>query len=314
MKILKKYFNYIKSGKGRIFLILRKIIPWDNLLFNYLRKKKLLYFFSRNRNKMHSFSNSKIENSLFLEEKSFFSQHGEDGIFKHIFDTIGFKSRKCIEIGFGYFENNSMYLISSHNFDALMIDGQSQNVSIANWFFKKFNFKGSLATESWITKDNINSTISNNSVNGEIDMLSIDIDGNDYWIWESIDVVNPRLVIIEYNASFFDQSITVPYNEFFDRTNFSNYPTDSHWYHGASLKSLISLGEKKGYYLIGTESKGVNAFFLRKDICDEFKISKKDFTQAFKDHFSRKNGTLSKVPMSSEEQFSHLKNYEFVKI
>lgn len=112
-----------------------------------------------------------------------------------------------------------------------------------------------------LTAENINETISGAGAHGEIDLLSIDVDGNDYWLWETLDVIEPRVVVIEYNASFGPRSISVPYDPGFVR--FRKHP--SGWYHGASLAALAKLGRRKGYDLVGADSRGVNALFVRAD-------------------------------------------------
>jgi hypothetical protein len=91
-------------------------------------------------------------------------------------------------------------------------------------------------------------------------LLSIDIDGNDYWVWENIHRVNPIIVVTEYNAVFGDlHPISVPYDPAFVRSKAHH----SHVYYGASLPAFIHLAEKKGYTFIGTNSHGVNAYFIR---------------------------------------------------
>ena len=95
---------------------------------------------------------------------------------------------------------------------------------------------------------------------GEIGLLSIDIDGNDYWIWKSIEVVQPVIVVIEYNSVFgLDNAITIPYKKDFFRTD-AHY---SNLYFGASLLALVMLGEEKGYSFVGSDSAGVNAYFVK---------------------------------------------------
>ena len=98
-------------------------------------------------------------------------------------------------------------------------------------------------------------------------MLSIDIDGNDYWIWESIDCINPRVIVCEYNSVFgSEKKVTVPYKTDFVRSKEHN----SELYFGASLAAFCDLAEKKGYDFIGTSSAGVNAYFVRKDLSSPF--------------------------------------------
>lgn len=94
----------------------------------------------------------------------------------------------------------------------------------------------------------------------EVGLLSIDLDGNDYWIWESITVVQPTMVILEYNSVFGrDNAVTIPYDPDFTRLNahFSGL------YWGASLKALCLLSQKKGYSFVGSNSNGNNAYFVR---------------------------------------------------
>jgi hypothetical protein len=97
---------------------------------------------------------------------------------------------------------------------------------------------------------------------GDIGLLSIDIDGNDYWVWQAINVISPRIVICEYNSVFGrNNPVSVPYGEQFNRT----VAHHSNLYFGASLKALCLLGEQKGYVFVGSNSAGSNAFFVRKD-------------------------------------------------
>jgi hypothetical protein len=118
------------------------------------------------------------------------------------------------------------------------------------------------AVQHFINRDNINEIIAEAGFAGEIGILSIDIDGNDYWIWERIDVVSPILVIIEYNSAFGHKiPVTIPYDATFDRTK-AHY---SNLYWGCSLKALCSLADRKGYAFVGSNSAGLNAYFIRKD-------------------------------------------------
>ena len=123
------------------------------------------------------------------------------------------------------------------------------------------------AVQAFVTKDNINGILQYNGVVGEIGLLSIDIDGNDYWIWEAIDVIQPRVVVCEYNSIFGpSQKVSISYSSNFTRGK-AHY---SHLYFGASLAAFCHLAEKKGYDFIGTAGAGVNAFFVRKDISQPF--------------------------------------------
>ncbi len=201
---------------------------------------KVFTFFSKNR---------EIKNINFFEQK-YFSQQGEDGIIKIIFDKIGVTNKYCIEFGIHEQEGNTIYL-ERKGWDCLWMDG---------------NGDGKKVKKEFITAENINSLFDKYNVPKEFDLLSIDIDSNDYWIWKAIENYSPRVVIIEYNASIPpNESKTVPYNPtaVWDKTN----------YFGASLLALTNLSKTKGYTLIGCDRNGVNAFFLRDDLVkNNFKI------------------------------------------
>jgi len=155
-----------------------------------------------------------------------------------------------------------------------------------------------------ITAENINEVLLANSQAREIDLLSIDIDGNDYWVWEAITAIEPRVVIIEYNASFdSDKSLAVKYDPNFDR----HEKHMSGWYHGASLMALTKLANAKGYILVGCESQGVNAFFVRKDIATG-KIFEVSVKESFYPHLSRMNKA------NTSQQFDCIKHLAFESI
>lgn len=149
----------------------------------------------------------------------------------------------------------------NNNWRGLIIDGNKENIE----FVKRSNIYwryNITAVNHFITRDNINDIFLQNQFTGEIGLLSIDVDGNDYWIWESINIVNPIIVIIEYNSLFgYKQAVTIPYQEKFYRANahFSNL------YWGASLEALCHLAQLKGYVFVGSNNAGCNAFFVRKD-------------------------------------------------
>ncbi len=194
-----------------------------------------------------------------------FSQNGEDGLLAFIFSEIGVTNRQFVEFGVDDGrECNCANLAIWFGWSGLMLEGNARAARRARDYYAKLERSGCNSVQvhqAHVTAENINQTILAAGVEGEIDLLSIDIDGNDYWLWEAIEVVNPRVVVIEYNASFGLRSISVPYDPQFVR--FRRHP--SGWYHGASVVALEKLGERKGYELVGTDSRGVNAFFVRKD-------------------------------------------------
>jgi hypothetical protein len=191
-----------------------------------------------------------------------FSQWGEDGIIQHLVRQIGLKRDVFIEFGVeNYVESNTRFLLSNDNWAGLIIDGSEENIQFVrnDPIYWRHNLK---AECSFITAENINDLISRNGIRGDIGLLSVDIDGNDYWVWKAIDVVNPVIVVAEYNARFGPtEAVTTPYDPKFVRSTAHH----SYIYYGASLAALTALGKEKGYVLVGCNSAGNNAFFVRAD-------------------------------------------------
>jgi hypothetical protein len=194
-----------------------------------------------------------------------FSQWGEDGIIQYLISRIPIKKKIFVEFGVeNYLEANTRFLLINDNWSGLVMDRDQKNIShIKNSeLYWKYDISVRLA---FVTRENINQLLIDAGITGDIGLLSIDIDGNDFWVWESIsnDLISPRIVIIEYNSVFgADLAITTPYRSDFLRSN-GHY---SNLYYGASLKALILLAEKKGYVFAGANSAGNNAFFVRKDV------------------------------------------------
>jgi hypothetical protein len=192
-----------------------------------------------------------------------FSQWGEDGIIQHLVRQVPIGRRIFVEFGVeNYEEANTRFLLVNDNWSGLVMDASSRHIAhIRNsreyWLY---NLK---VAEAFITRDNINRLLAENGVAGPIGLLSIDIDGMDYWIWEAIEVVEPAIVVIEYNYRFGpDEAVTVPYDDRFDRWKAHH----SILYYGASLRALCLLAERKGYALVGVGSAGLNAFFVRREL------------------------------------------------
>lgn len=195
-------------------------------------------------------------------EYSWLSQNGEDGVIRYLFDAIGYESRWFVEFGFGPVQCNSLRLMIHEDFSGLLMDGSDENVDFFNYTAKKFGIERVKAVRTFITRGNLQELITSNGVPRDIDFLSLDVDGNDYWFWEELECVSPRVVCIEYNAGLGpDLSWSVPYDDAFER--YAQHP--SGFFHGASLTALEALGRRKGYYLIGCDLTGTNAYFLRDD-------------------------------------------------
>ncbi len=224
-------------------------------------------------------------------EYSWLSQNGEDGIIRYLFDAIGFESRWLVEFGFGAAQCNALRLILKEDFNGLLMDGSSENVDFFNFTAAKFGIDKAKAVQAFITRDNLEELITSNGVPREIDFLSLDVDGNDYWFWEALECISPRVVCIEYNAGIGpDLSWTVPYDDEFERYR----KHASGFFHGASLTALESLGRRKGYYLIGCDSTGTNAFFLRDDVEVEG-VTALTAREAFRPHANWLGGGISEA-------------------
>jgi hypothetical protein len=196
-------------------------------------------------------------------EYSLLSQNGEDGILRFLFSEVGFDSRYFVEFGFGAQQCNSLRLILHENFKGLLMDGSRENCDFFDIAAAKRGISGVEAVCTFLDRENLEPLILEHDIPKEIDLLSLDVDGNDYWFWEALERISPRVVCIEYNAGIGPAlSWTVPYDPQFER--FAKHP--SGFFHGASLKALEKLGRQKGYRLVGCDSTGTNAFFLRGDI------------------------------------------------
>jgi hypothetical protein len=202
-------------------------------------------------------------------EVKVFSQWGEDGIIQWIINTIPIKNNIFVEFGVeNYSEANTKFLLINNNWSGLVIDSSQNNVESIrkSELYWKYDLN---AICNIVTKENINDILINSQIEGDIGLLSIDIDGVDYWIWDAIEVISPRIVICEYNSIFGDNyEITVPYRADFDR-NKAHY---SNLYWGASLSAFCGLAHRKGYGFIGSNQAGNNAFFIRNDLTNNFNL------------------------------------------
>ena len=204
----------------------------------------------------------RLNNEKCLEKYGYkvYSQNDEDGIIQEIFNRIGTTNKMFIEFGVqDGVESNCHYLLFK-DWKGLWIEADDKKFEEIKKKFCTVIKLGQLKIKkAFINRDNINSIFKEMGFLGEIDLLSIDIDGNDYHIWNNINSINPRVVIIEYNAKFPpDLEWIMPYYE--------KHVWDSSDKHGASLKAYEKLGNKLGYQLVGTNLNGCNAFFVRKDL------------------------------------------------
>jgi hypothetical protein len=221
---------------------------------------------------------NETRNSTRLVDYEFkiFSQWGEDGILQHLTKAIEIRHKTFIEFGVeSFMEANCRFLLMKDNWSGYVIDASSSNISILknSYFYWKHQID---AVDAFITEENINELLAKSCFDEDLGILSIDIDGNDYYILQAINAVRPRILICEYNAIFGARKISVPYEADFFRTRKHH----SNLYFGASLSAIDFLANKKGYSLVGTNSNGCNAFFVRNDLVNE-KIKVLTAEQAF---------------------------------
>ena len=138
-------------------------------------------------------------------------------------------------------------------------------------------------SDDTITHNNINDLINDSKIDKKrIALLSIDIDGNDYWVWKEIDIIDPLIVIVEFNSVFgFSEKISIPYEKDFSRTK-AHY---SNLFWGASLEALKHLGQQKGYEFFSTNSSGNNAYFVKKELFNkiDLKLKKDSYQSKFRE-------------------------------
>lgn len=201
-----------------------------------------------------------------------YSFSDEDGILLFLFAVCGATNRVFVDIGAAGVEgSNSANLIVNDGWWGLHIEGREAALEYSQRFYRRAQSSRLFpptAVPAFVSAENINELIEENGVCGEIDLLSIDIDSNDYWVWKAIDVVSPRVVVIEYQVALGPEpALTIPYDPAFDRSAYTiNQPPAEIVYAGASLRALTRLGSSKGYSLVGCDRLNGNAFFVRNDV------------------------------------------------
>jgi len=196
-----------------------------------------------------------------------FSQWNEDGIIQHLLRHVPISNPSFIEFGVGdYREANTRFLLVNNGWTGLIVDAGDAHLDFV-YERTELGWRYPIDARSvFLTRESINDVFSEAGRVGDIGLLSIDIDGTDYWMWDAIDIVSPRILVIEFNSTFgAEHSVTVPYDPAFDHAT-------AHFsclYFGASLPALVELGSRKGYRFVGCESHGANAFFVREDVAGE---------------------------------------------
>lgn len=250
----------------------------------------------------------RYQHNLNRYEHRAYSQNGEDGILLYLFSLLGTTDRRFVEFGIGDGKQcNTANLSLNFGWSGLLMDIDPINVQTANAYYSQQLAPDSHRVkiiQAQVTAENINQILTNHNFTGELDLLSIDIDSNDYWVWQAIEVIKPRIVVVEYNASFGrSRHLIVPYQPEFRARAFHI----SGFYHGASLAALVQLGQAKGYILAGCDSAGVNAFFVRQDVANG-KLAAKSPEEAFFPHAHRTS------VRSTEAQFNLIRHLPLVEL
>lgn len=246
----------------------------------HILKKYFLFFWVRERfsptiqvsqrQLFHYYSDrAKLKEVPQVSETGFrvFSQFEEDGKLLFIFSVLGMTNKTFIEFGSDDgINSNSANLYFHHGWTGLFMDGNSKAIERGKRFFSKFPHPHMFPPKficTYVNRDNINDLIKNAGFSDEIGLLSIDIDGNDYWVWDAIEQVQPQVVIIETHNEFGMEDIIVPYDE-----NYV-YPGKHPVYHGASPLAMTKLATKKGYRLVGANELGYNFIFVKIGLADK---------------------------------------------
>ena len=212
-----------------------------------------------------------------------YSQWGEDGIIEWLINKFPEIPKSFLEIGTeNYKESNTRFLLVNKNWDGFLIE--ADKVAVKDIKSQRVFWKHNLKIENkFITKDNIDTIIKKINIPKKIGLLSLDVDGVDYWILNNLSVLEPSIIVCEYNSLFGQKkSVTVPYKKNFIRSE-EHY---SNLYYGASIKAFVELMKKKNYFLIGTNSAGNNAFFLKKNLFNKINkliSEKKIFVSKFRE-------------------------------
>lgn len=194
-----------------------------------------------------------------LSDASFniFTYHGEDGIIAYLLQQLKNVPPMFVDAGAGNcIVGNCSTLAVHFNWKGVFIDKDEKQIATGKKFYGKPGGDRLSFITAEITPENINQLVGGAGIEGEIGLLSIDVDGNDYWIWKAIDVIQPRIVVIEAKVEFGRHDVIVPYGKDNHRSNDSRY-------NGASVEAFRKLGIQKGYKLVGANKQGYNLFFVK---------------------------------------------------
>jgi hypothetical protein len=204
-----------------------------------------------------------------LKETGFriFSQFEEDGKLLFIFALMRISSGTFVDIGAADgINSNCANLAPNFGWRGVFIDGNPDNIRRGQAFYSQHPDTWAYPPRfihAMVTRENINDILRMADIPSDIDLMSVDIDGNDYWVWDAIDCITPKVVIIETHIEFGLRSIVVPYDK-----NYV-YPGKHPDYHGASPTAMMKLANKKGYRLVGSNDYGFNTIYIRRGLAEE---------------------------------------------
>ncbi len=204
-----------------------------------------------------------------------FSQFDEDGILLYIFSIIGTTNRLAVEIGadcnsdfFSFPESNITNLLVNHDWQGLIIDANKKNIKKLKRFFKNCRtttYHPPSILEAYVNRQNINHLISKAGLEGKIDLFSLDVDSNDYWLFKSLKVIDPRVIVLEFNHFWrTNDAVTIPYQK--NSANFNQMRQKNPDYFGASGQAFVKLAKQKGYRLVAINNFGHNAIFIKNNL------------------------------------------------
>ena len=192
-----------------------------------------------------------------------FSQFEEDGLLLCIFALIGMGKRRFVDIGSSDgINSNCANLAINHGWHGLFLDADDDAVERGRKFYAEHPDTWAWPprfVSSKLNRENVNELIGGAGFTGEVDLLSIDIDGNDYWVWHALEVIRPRVVIVETHVEFGTHNIVFPYDPTYE------YPGEHPDYHGASPVAMARMASQLGYRLVGSNTLGFNTIYIRGD-------------------------------------------------
>lgn len=248
---------------------------WNDVL-NTISPRRIIEL-RRHRALMNAISTYRLSRTqgdpLRLENFGFkvHSQSDEDGILREIFRRIGTTNRVFVEFGAETGQENNCRFLLEQGWTGLWMEGNQYGADGIRKLFTKEIARGQLRfIEAYVSRDNVNALIQQSGIGGEIDLLSIDIDSIDYYVFQVIEAIKPRVVVLEHNHSYPPGEIWVmPYNPNY-RWDHTTGAAD----YGASISALVDLANHKGYQLVGCGLYSPNGFYVRNDLLEGSKFSR----------------------------------------